>query len=155
MIQRIQSVFLFLAVVFAGLLFVCPIASFDYGNDLMTLTILGVENQHDAVYFSNAYTLFLLVITILMVIVPLFTIFKFKNRGLQLKLSSLTVFLNAIFCGLVFLYYASDIQKTIASENITYLFGAYIPLIDMVLSVLAMRWIKKDIELVRSVDRLR
>lgn len=155
MIQRIQSVFLFLAVVFAGLLFVLPIASFDYGNDLMTLTIMGVENQHDAVYFSNVYTLPLLVITILMIVIPLFTIFKFKNRNLQLKLSSLTVFLNAIFCGLVFLYYAANVQKTIASETVVYLFGAYVPLINMVLAVLAMRWIKKDIELIKSVDRLR
>lgn len=155
MIQRIQSVFLFLAVVFAGLLFVCPIASFDYGNDLMTLTILNVENQQDALYFSNTYTLPLLIVTILMSVVPLFTIFKFKNRNLQLKLSSLTVFLNAVFCGLIFLYYTSNIQKTIASETVTYLFGAYIPLINMVLAVLAMRWIKKDIELIKSVDRLR
>lgn len=155
MIQRIQSVFLFLAVVFAGLLFVCPIASFDYGNDLMTLTILNVENQQDALYFSNTYTLPLLIVTILMSVVPLFTIFKFKNRNLQLKLSSLTVFLNAVFCGLIFLYYTSNIQKTIASETVTYLFGAYIPLVNMVLAVLAMRWIKKDIELIKSVDRLR
>lgn len=155
MIQRIQSVFLFLAVVFAGLLFVCPIASFDYGNDLMTLTILNVENQQDALYFSNTYTLPLLIVTILMSVVPLITIFKFKNRNLQLKLSSLTVFLNAVFCGLIFLYYTSNIQKTIASETVTYLFGAYIPLINMVLAVLAMRWIKKDIELIKSVDRLR
>lgn len=155
MIQRIQSVFLFLAVVFAGLLFVCPIASFDYGNDVMTLTILNVENQQDAMYFSSTYTLPLLVVTILMIVVPLFTIFKFKNRNLQLKLSSLTVFLNAVFCGLIFLYYASNIQKTIVSETVTYMFGAYIPLINMVLAVLAMRWIKKDIELIKSVDRLR
>lgn len=155
MIQRIQSVFLFLAVVFAGLLFVCPIASFDYGQDLMSLTILGVENQHDAVYFANTYALPLLIITILMIAIPLFTIFKFKNRSLQLKLSSLTVFLNAILCGLIFLYYVSNIQKTIASESVTYLFGAYIPLINMVLAVLAMRGIKKDIELIKSVDRLR
>lgn len=155
MIQRIQSVFLFLAVVFAGLLFATPIASFDYGNDFMTLTILGVQNQHDALYFSNTYSLPLLVLTILMIVIPLFTIFKFKNRNLQLKLSSLTVFLNAIFCGLVFLYYVSNIQKTIASETVVYSFGAYIPLINMVLAVLAMRWIKKDIELIKSVDRLR
>ena len=148
MIQRIQSVFLFLAVVFAGLLFATPIASFDYGNDFMTLTILGVQNQHDALYFSNTYSLPLLALTILMIVIPLFTIFKFKNRNLQLKLSSLTVFLNAIFC-------VSNIQKTIASETVVYSFGAYIPLINMVLAVLAMRWIKKDIELIKSVDRLR
>lgn len=155
MIQRIQTVFLFLAAIFAGLLFFFPIASFDYGTTSMSLTILGVKNQIDAEYFSNMYALPLLVMTILMIIVPIITVFMFKKRQLQLKLSSLNVFLNAILCGLIFLYYSSNIQKTIAAETISYMFGSYIPLINMVLSVLAMRWIKKDIDLIKSIDRLR
>lgn len=155
MIQRIQTVFLFLAAIFAGLLLFFPIASFDYGTTSMSLTILGVKNQIDAEYFSNMYALPLLVMTILMIIVPIITVFMFKKRQLQLKLSSLNVFLNAILCGLIFLYYSSNIQKTIAAETISYMFGSYIPLINMVLSVLAMRWIKKDIDLIKSIDRLR
>ena len=155
MIQRIQTVFLFIAAILAGVLFFCPIASFDYGTEMMQLTVLGVDNQIDATYFGGGYSIPLLILTILMVIIPIFTIFKFKNRQLQLKLSSLVVFLNAIFCGLVFLYYVSNIQKTIATESVYYNFGIYVPLINMVMAVLAMRWIKKDIELIKSIDRLR
>ncbi|MBE6335216.1 MAG: DUF4293 family protein [Lentimicrobiaceae bacterium] len=155
MIQRIQTVFLFFAAIFAGLMFLCPIAAVDYGTEQMLLTILGVENQLDAEYFSGIYTLPLLILTILTIIVPIFTVFKFKNRQLQIKLSSLNVFLNAIICGLIFLYYSSNMQKTIASDVISYSFGTYIPLINMILSVMAMRWIKKDIDLIRSIDRLR
>lgn len=155
MIQRIQTVFLFLAAVFAGILFFSPIASFDYGEGFMKLTVFGVENQADAQYFSGIYALPLLLITILILIVPLVTIFMYKKRELQMKLSSLNVFLNAILCGLIFLFYASNVQKTIAAESVTYLFGTYVPLINMVLSVLAMRWIKKDIDLIKSIDRLR
>ena len=94
-------------------------------------------------------------ITLLIVVLPFITIFLYKKRELQLKLSSLNTFLNAILCGLIFLYYSSNIQKTLAIETLSYSFGTYIPLINMVLSVLAMRWIKKDIELIKSVDRLR
>ena len=72
-----------------------------------------------------------------------------------LIVGGLNVFLNAVICGLVFLYYASNVEKRIESESIQYLFGTYIPLINMVLSILAMRWIKKDIDLIKSVDRLR
>ena len=136
-------------------MFLCPIAAVDYGTEQMLLTILGVENQLDAEYFSGIYTLPLLILTILTIIVPIFTVFKFKNRQLQIKLSSLNVFLNAIICGLIFLYYSSNMQKTIASDVISYSFGTYIPLINMILSVMAMRWIKKDIDLIRSIDRLR
>ena len=147
MIQRIQTVFLFLSAVFAGILFFVPIAYYNVGTDVLDFSIFGVEN------ISNAWLL--LMLTILMLIVPFVTIFMYKKRELQLKLSSLNVFLNAVFCGLVFLYYVDSIQSIFSSDTISYSFGAYIPLINMVLSILAMRWIKKDIELIKSVDRLR
>lgn len=155
MIQRIQTVFLFLAAILAGVLFFAPIAAFEHGSDLMKLTIYGVGNQTSSQYFSNIYSLPLLILTLLLVAIPFITIFMYKKRELQLKLSSLNVFLNAILCGMIFLYYSSNIQKTLVTENISYLFGTYIPLINMVLSILAMRWIKKDIDLIRSIDRLR
>lgn len=155
MIQRIQTVFLFLAAAFAGVLFFAPIVSFEHVNDLMRLTIYGVQNQVDAQYFSGVYALPLLILTLFLVAVPLVTMFLYKKRELQLKLSSLNVLLNAILCGVIFLYYSSNIQKTLSIETLSYLFGTYVPLINMVLSILAMRWIKKDIELIRSVDRLR
>ena len=155
MIQRIQSVFLFMAAAFAGVLFFVPIASFDHGTDLMNLSVYGVEPQVDALYFGSTYALPLLVLAALMLLLPLVVIFLYKKRELQLKLSSLNVFLNAIFCGLIFLYYVSNVQETIAADEVKYYFGTYVPLINMVLSVLAMRWIRKDIELLKSVDRLR
>ena len=89
----------------------------------MRLTVFNVQNQTADQFFSSAYTLPLLITALLMLIVPVLTIFLYKKRELQLKLSSLNVFLNAILCGLIFLYYSSNIQKTIASETITYLFG--------------------------------
>ena len=147
MIQRIQTVFLFLSAVFAGVLFFVPIASFDLGNEIVNLSIFGAGNSVKA--------LPLLILTILMLLIPFVTIFMFKKRELQLKLSSLNVFLNAVFCGLIFLFYDNSIQENLLVETITYAFGTYVPLINMVLSVLAMRWIKKDIELIKSIDRLR
>jgi hypothetical protein len=147
MIQRIQTVFLFLSAVFAGVLFFVPIASFNLGNEIVNLSIFGAGNSVKA--------LPLLILTILMLLIPFVTIFMFKKRELQLKLSSLNVFLNAVFCGLIFLFYDNSVQENLLVETITYAFGTYIPLINMVLSVLAMRWIKKDIELIKSVDRLR
>ena len=98
MIQRIQTVFLFLSAVFAGILFFAPVASFNVGGELVNMSIFGVENHANA--------LLLLILAILMLVVPMVTIFMYKKRELQLKLSSLNVFLNALFCGLIFLFYA-------------------------------------------------
>lgn len=155
MIQRIQTVFLFLATVFAGILFFTPVFSFNYGEELMKLSIFGVDNANEALQFAATYSLPLLLITILIVAIPAVTIFMYKKRELQLKLSSFNIFLNAALCGLIFLYYASNVEKRVDIETVSYMFGTYIPLINMVLSVLAMRWIKKDIDLLKSVDRLR
>lgn len=155
MIQRIQTIFLFLATVFAGILFFTPVFSFNCGEELMKFSVFGIENANEAIQFSVVYLLPLLITTILAVVIPFFTIFKFKKRELQLKLSSLNIFLNAIICGLIFLYYASNVEEKINPETVHYMFGTYIPLINIVLSVLAMRWIKKDIDLLKSVDRLR
>ena len=147
MIQRIQTVFLFLSAVLAGFLFFIPIASFDLGNEIVNLSIFGVENHSGA--------LLLLILAVLMLAVPFVTIFMYKKRELQLKLSSFNVFLNALFCGLIFLFYVDNIQEKLSVETVVYNFGVYVPLINMVLSILAMRWIRKDIELIKSVDRLR
>ena len=56
---------------------------------------------------------------------------------------------------LIFIFYVDKMQANLSVEMATYAFGTYIPLINIVLSVLAMRWIRKDIELIKSVDRLR
>ena len=62
----------------------------------------------------------------------------------------------------MFLYYEADIQKVIAAVEgdtyqleVAYFIGMVIPLVNLVLQILAIRGIKKDIELLKSVDRLR
>lgn len=146
MIQRIQTVFLFLSAVLSGVLFFVPMALFKIGDEIVKLSVLNFETRPNV--------LPLLILAILMLIVPIVTIFLFKKRELQLKLSSLNVFLNAVFCGLIFLFYADKMQEMLSVDAL-YASGTYVPLINMVLSVLAMRWIRKDIELIKSVDRLR
>jgi len=155
MIQRIQSLFMFLSAILSGLLFFFPLAAFDYGNVTMNLSVLGINNQIDATYFSSTYTWPLIVLTVLMIIIPIFTAFLYKRRQQQVKLCQLDMFLTAVFIGLVLLYYVSDVQTTIASESVSYKFGVIIPLVILVLDVLAIRGVKKDIELLKSVDRLR
>lgn len=121
----------------------------------MELTVLGINNQIDATYFSKLYTLPLLILTIILILLPLFISIRYKHREQQVKLCQLDIFLTVVFIGIVFLYYVSNIQKTISCEKVSYEFGIFILLIDLIFLVMAIRGIKKDIELVKSVDRLR
>lgn len=155
MIQRKQTLFMVLSAILSGLLFVLPLASFDYSNYMMNLSILGVDNQIDATYFGSSYTWPLVVLTIFMALTPIFTALRYKHRQQQVKFSQLVMFFNVVFICLVLLYYVSDIQRTIVAEVVKYRIGIFIPLVNMVLEYFAIRGVKKDIELLKSIDRLR
>ncbi len=162
MIQRRQTIFMLLTAILSALLFFMPLASFVAGDNVMKFTIFGIQNPIDTLTLSKSYTWPLIVLTILMTILPIFAIFKYKKRELQVKLCHLVMLLNLVFIGIVFLYYDNDIQQIIAAVegdsyelDVAYFFGMVLPLVNLVLEILAVRGIKKDIELLKSIDRLR
>ncbi len=135
MIQRIQSIYLFLVTLFNVL------AVFLVANIL--------ENQADAVAsFEYEYQLYFLIITLL----ALWAILSFKKRGFQMLLGRLNFILN--FVALGFLIYwllilPGEIQ--FSEKGI----GLVVPVISIVFIVLAQKAIKRDDELVKSADRFR
>ena len=162
MIQRRQTIFMLLSVIITALLFFTPLMSFNANDEVMRFTIFGIKNPIETMSFSATYTWPLVVLTILMTVAPLVTIFLYKKRELQVRLCRLNMLVNIIFIGLVFIYYESDVMSVIfAVENdiytldVAYFIGMAFPLVNLVLEILAIRGIKKDIELLKSVDRLR
>jgi len=156
MIQRIQSIFLFLAAIVAVGLFFFPLAWF-YGND--NTIAYYVYQAHDHVpsngqLFSQSFFLPLAILAGLMIVLPFVIIFLYKKMQQQLKLIQLSIFLNLVFIGLVFLFYTEQLMKATAVEP-NYSFGIFLPLIQLVFLVLALRSIRKDIKLIRSADSLR
>lgn len=138
MLQRIQTLWLLLA----GVLAFLTIRLSIYSGTRMTEGI----NEFDQINAGSS--LFLLIFTVGLGVVPLIAIFLYKNRGMQIKLglASLGVY---IICSL--LYYMKI--KPFTNGNFTLWSGLYF-LIPIFL-LLAIRGIYKDIKLVKSVDRLR
>lgn len=132
MIQRIQSLYLLIAAVVSGGLSQVFSTGFD---------AIGVINNpyiYESLVVSGIFSLII--------------IFIFKNRKLQFVLGRLNILLNIILLG-VFVYLALNISgEALVSEKGI---GRIIPLISIVFLVLANKAIKKDEELVKSVDRLR
>jgi len=155
MIQRIQTLFMFLSAILGGLLFAFNLASFDYGDIMMNLSVFGVDNQIDATCFGTAYTWSLMLLAVLMTALPVVTSFLYKKRQIQVKLCQLEMLINVIFVVLVFLYFVPNVQETINAQIVTYGIGIYLPLASLIFTLLAIRGIKKDIELLKSVDRIR
>ena len=162
MIQRRQTIFMFLAAIISALLFFMPLASFDNGTTIMKFTIFGIQNPIENISLSGTYTWPLVVLAVLMTAAPIVTALLYKKRELQVRLCRLNMLTNIVFIGLVFLYYEADILKVISAVegdtyqlDVAYFFGTVIPIVNLLLEIFAIRGIKKDIELLKSIDRLR
>ncbi len=136
MLQRIQTVYLLLAVIFsAGLIFVFHLWA---TNDNVKLFALD-----DLLFFGLFLGSALL---------SLISIFLFKKRKSQFMLGRLNIILNFILLGL-FVYQSLNLSgETKVSEKGI---GMLLPIFSIVFLALANKAIKKDEDLVKSVDRLR
>jgi hypothetical protein len=154
MIQRIQSVYLFLVAIATSLIYIFPFGEYVINQERYRFDILGLTNlsTHERL-FTVMPVLFLVTITMIM---SLITIFLYKNRLLQLKLGRLNIFLYLILIGTIF-YYSDRAVETLGNEGVVifYQLGAMLPIICIILTFLANRAIRKDEALVRSADRIR
>ena len=143
MIQRIQTIYLFLAFISSGVMV--------YFFDLWNTSVDGVR----AMDLLSDPDISLKVVPILFLIsalLPLFTILKFSNRNLQMNLGKLTILINLILLGLfAYLILTLSGEAAVSKKDI----GMFLPLISIGFILLANSAIKKDEDLVKSVDRLR
>lgn len=137
MIQRIQTIYLFLAFVVTGILpFFIPLWSMNNGTDF-----LFMQDQIYVILFGLSTTLTLL------------SIVSYKKRQNQFVIGRLNIILNLILLGL-FVYRSLNLSgETLAVSEKG--IGMFLPVVAIVLLVLANKAIKKDEDLVKSVDRLR
>ncbi len=135
MIQRKQSIYLFLAALVSGIS--------TWAADLWKLAKEWIQPE------DNLETLLFFGISALL---SLGSIFLFKNRKLQIRLNGANIVLNILLIG--YLAYSlstlpggfSDSEKGI---------GLLVPFASIILLFIANRFIQKDEKLVKSVDRFR
>ncbi|MEW7280131.1 DUF4293 domain-containing protein [Aquimarina sp. 2201CG1-2-11] len=136
MLQRIQTIYLLLVALVSGVLSIY----LPYGID-----------SEGVAHYANE-KLFLLGLFLGSSALSLISIFMFKNRKLQFVLGRINILLNFILLG-VFVYWSLTVSgETHVSEKGI---GMIIPIISIVLLVMANKAIKRDENLVKSVDRLR
>jgi hypothetical protein len=161
MIQRVQSIYLFIASVITVLLFTFNIwtAQTTDGTQRVVLNIVELtysSTEAPAVSYSMYW---LSILTVIIAIGGFATVFLYKNRNLQLKLVRLNLLLLIVLLVLIF-YYIEEAKAffiDVPVENIisTFDIGIYLPLVSIIFFFLASRGISADDRLVRSADRLR
>ena len=144
MIQRIQSVMLLLAGICLGLEFLFPFAS---------SSAKGTGMLSDALYNLQDHVS-LLGLTIAGIAIAMIAIFMFKNRSVQSKLVYLLILVSLALPIAAYLI-SSSVLELKNAESLSVGVGAFLPIASVVFSILAIRFIGKDENLVKSMDRLR
>lgn len=152
MIQRIQSVYLFLAVVLSVVCLCVKIGMYTAGGMVVLREYNLWTVDADGAYSLASWPLF--VVLLLSAAVGVYAIFAYRNRKSQ---SRLCLFSSLLIVGWYVLYavYSQFLADASAEAEFTPSLTAVLPFVSMAFYVLARRAILADERLVRAADRIR
>lgn len=151
MIQRIQSLYLFVITILSVVVFFSPIVELTNGEISYILNYNGISLvTQPSEILINTWT-----ITVLSFFIPVIAalaLMSFKKRILQIRLCIINMVLMIGFYPLVviFIYFAQRLGLTYHLK-----FAIIFPLINAILTYLAIRAIGRDEALVHSLNRMR
>lgn len=150
MLQRIQTLFLLLAAAAMLTASVTPLAEFNYNGDEVLFEAVGI--YLNGTLSDSTWGLF--VIGLISSLLALVTVFLYKKRMLQIRLSIFNMVVMAGF----YLFFFFVLYQVYPVENLQFQrvgLGGIMPVIAIILNFLAIRKIGADEALVRSLNRLR
>ncbi len=155
MIQRIQTLYLIIALIASALFFAFPFAK--YFVDIATMyefkitAITLVTQQSVSVYKIPVFMLSLHIILTLLILI---SIFLFKNRVTQMRVVAVSFLLNAVLIGSVFFFadaFGKEMVITPDYRNI----GTLLPVLMLLMLLLANKAIRQDEIKMRKSSRIR
>lgn len=157
MIQRIQTIWLFLSGLVLLGLFVFPYVNYiDLVGLGKRIYVTGVYSYANNDVIRQESYLLQAILTVLLAIFPVYIIFKFKNRKLQIKLSYLQIVLVVLLAAWMY-FSAGNVLSTnsqsLGADNIG--IGFFLIPVSIILLAMAIGGIRKDEKLIKSANRLR
>ena len=159
MIQRIQTIFLLLVATGMTLFLIFPLwmkFNADTG-ELYQITAIQLNHIDGSGNESKIYIPYIISagLATISIVVALIEISQYKNRLNQIKMGAIN---SLIMAGaLIIVVYTTYTGQTDFTPEIRgkYLIGIFFPVGALLFNSLANRFIRKDEQLVRSVDRIR
>lgn len=149
MIQRIQSVYLFLAAVLSIVCLCMRIGVYDDGITVASRVYNLFSISANGDYSFSQWPLF--VILLLSAAIGIYAIFAYSNRKLQAALCIFSVLLIVgWYIVFVVLAFTASTDKSFSPS-----LSVALPVLSIVFYILACRGIKSDERLVRAADRIR
>lgn len=152
MLQRIQSVYLAVAAISGIVALMNPVAIFLNNDQAVTLGAF-THTAPEGTDFIGAWPLGVLWVIVIAGLGA--TILQYKNRPFQMKLAMGSAILLVVISGIQFLL--AYMLGTALGDSFSTNYGwvVILPFVATVLVVMAKVAVKKDENLVKSVDRLR
>ncbi len=152
MIQRIQSLFLLLALICMSIFYFVPFGSLEMQTESgitdISMGLYGINFGEE--HYSTLPLLILLSFVVLMLLV---TIFMYRHRILQIRICIFNLILTLGCSGLAFFFLYQASEKFATNYHTSIL--VILPIVATVFIALAIRGIAKDEALIRSIDRIR
>lgn len=152
MIQRIQSIYLALAAAFSAFPFFVPLVLFTCGDKWFSMNNVGYDGAQLA-EMTGRHPYGLAVWGIAVIVLALVSIFTFKNRKKQVRLTNWAIFANILWYVALVCYAFSVKSRT--NTDLHFEIGCLFPLVSLIVLFLARKAIKHDDALVRAADRIR
>lgn len=140
-----------LVAVCLGLVFIFPFAEYNVEEQTLLFNVFGFDLAG-----KNAIKFPYYVSIAISIGLSLFTLSKFKNRDIQMKLGRFNylIILLTIILSFVNIRTIEDLFPNMNVE-VSYGVGLFMPVCALVFLFLANRAIKKDADLIKSIDRIR
>jgi hypothetical protein len=157
MIQRIQSIWLFLASATIFALFLFPYVQYaDMDGMGKALKVTGAYHGMEGQAVREKFFLLQTIATVALGLFPLYVIFQFKRRKHQVRLIVLEIIFVLLFG--TWLYVSANTALTearqfLSARNIGV--GFFLLPISIIFLFMAIGSIRKDEKLIKSADRLR
>jgi hypothetical protein len=151
MIQRKQTLFLFALIFLSIALLFIPVYKLTTSTGVvpMTLTPLTDENLSSTAGHQTA-----IVLNFLSLFFSSITIFLYRKLSLQLRICYALMIVWLVLTGMMAFCPFVAKTETLAGADNTY-YGIVIGALGVIASYMSARHIKKDIELLKSADRIR
>lgn len=162
MIQRIQTIFLFLVAV--AMFMVTYFTIWEQVNPDQTekmkltawnLTVYEIENGQERDIVNQTGVYYIGILAIIAALLALYSLSQYKNRTRQMFLNMINSLVMGSTLGLV--VYQSYLANLDFNPSVggAYVLGFYAIVAAIILNVISNRFIRKDEMLVKSVDRIR
>lgn len=159
MIQRIQTVFLFLVAVAMIIVVSFPIWQQVNADQSMMLSLSAwsldkIDNQTQQVIQSDG-NIYLGILALVAAILALFSLTQYKNRTKQMFINMINSIVMVLTLALIIWTSHQANSNFNPNVNGAFVIGFWAIFAGMILNLIANRFIRKDEMLVRSVDRIR